>query len=108
MMYGGSRTPFCEQCGAELPVVTEISERGWLISKCACGNTSEITTAEAAARQRAALVTHAVMPESPPIGPRSRPVETGPARLRALALDMWRRGVLNDDAYYAALNRIGG
>jgi hypothetical protein len=98
---------FCNLCGADTPARVKVSEPGWVVAECQCGATVEISEAEAVARRRAALVSGSVLPPSPPVGPPLRPIATGVERLRALAHDMWRRGVLDDEAYAAARARIG-
>ena len=85
----------------------QVTEPGWVVAECACGFTREISTDEAVALQRIDLVKRATLPAGPPLGLPVRPVEASDtARLRALALDMWRRGAIDDEAYQRAVSRI--
>jgi hypothetical protein len=76
------------------------------VVECRCGQTREITSADALAAQRSALVKSAVMPSAPPVGPPPRPVEGDVERRRRLAHDMWRRGAIDDAAYERALSAL--
>ena len=103
----GSRL-FCRACGATSPAVTRFDEPGWVVAACRCGHTKEITTDEAVALRRAALVRDSVLPPSPPLGRPVRAAGTRDDRLRELAFDMWRRGAIDDDAYRRAISRLEG
>ena len=98
----------CLTCGSEAPGRVTLGSPGWVLVECGCGNTSEFTASEVFAARRADMVRAATIPEAPPVGPAPRPVTQGPERMRSLAFDMWRRGVIDEDTYRSALDRYAG
>ena len=84
----------------------ELAEPGWVLAECSCGQRREITTSEAITLQRAHLVRTSTLPAGPPIGPPPRPPEGRQARLRAMAQDLFRRGVIDEATYHQALARV--
>lgn len=99
---------YCSRCGSDTPSSVILTEPGWVIARCHCGGTQEITTAEVVAMRRLTMLKAAEMPTAPPLGIAARPAETGAARLRNIAYDLWRRGAITDEAYQNALARLDG